>query len=129
MFVTSQFILFQQDLVDTTEKGLHVNSIYLDFHKAFDSVSHVKLLQIAFLWYTWLYTELDESFLSGRVRRVYIDGSVSSPLSVTFYLVFLRDLFRDPSYFWYISMTCKYSVLPRPVTCLLYAENSKLDLT
>ena len=66
----------------STNKTIHV--IYTDLSKAFDRVSHEKLLEVILSYgingnlFRWL-----KSFLTERVQQVIIEQSKSSPLEVT----------------------------------------------
>ena len=70
----------------TTEvsKRMRVDAVYIDFAKAFDSVSHEKLLVklraygIDYELLNWL-----RSFLSGRTQCVYIENDMSDFVPVT----------------------------------------------
>jgi len=65
------------------EEGLGLDIIYLDYRKAFDTVSHKKLMKkmhglgLGSKLLKWI-----ENFLTGREMRVSINGSLSSWLAV-----------------------------------------------
>ena len=60
-----------------------IDIIYIDFHKAFDSLVHNKILAklnsygVTYELLYWI-----QSFLAGRVQRVVIDGVLSDPIAV-----------------------------------------------
>jgi retron-type reverse transcriptase len=104
------------------KNGHSVDLVLLDFAKAFDKVSHAKLIQklkaygIDGILVKWI-----ESFLTGRKQRVLIgdnrsewedvtssvpQGSVLGPLLLTIFINDLPDKIKNE--------------------CRLYAENSKL---
>ena len=74
------------------ESGYNVDTIYLDFDKAFDKVDHLILLKKLSLLgvlgrvLIWL-----ESFLISRTQRVMVNGILSDPAPVQ--SEFLRGLF------------------------------------
>ena len=66
------------------DEGYSIDVIYLDFQKAFDTVSHRRLLQKLTSFgihgnvLKWI-----ESFLSNRVQQVVLNGHKSSTIPVT----------------------------------------------
>ena len=66
------------------QQSIGIDVIYIDFSKAFDSLSHVRLLSklekygIQGNILGWI-----KSFLSGRCQRVGVEGSISNWTSVT----------------------------------------------
>ena len=109
-------------ITDTVNKGHSVDLVLLDFAKAFDKVSHAKLIQkleaygINSFLVKWI-----KSFLAGRKQRVLIgdrssewedvtssvpQGSVLGPLLFTIFINDLPDRLKNE--------------------CRLYADDSKL---
>lgn len=80
----SQLLVTLNEWTLNVDQGNCVDAMYLDIAKAFDSVSHKKLLSklrnfgVRGRLYAWL-----DSYLSDRKQFVSVDGSVSSLSSVT----------------------------------------------
>ena len=78
-----QLLLTYGEIVRWYDMGLVVDSLLLDFSKAFDVICHVVLLQhlrdvgVATSLICWI-----EAFLSGRTMRVSCGGAVSQPRDV-----------------------------------------------
>ena len=80
----AQIFLTIDDLTRTMENKLQVDVAILDFEKAFDKVAHSRLTHK--LYYYSIRGELVQwiqSFLTNRTQRVVVDGTYSSPCSVT----------------------------------------------
>jgi hypothetical protein len=81
---SSQLLECSFDWLSANDKHLPVDAIYIDFSKAFDSVSHSKLISKLHSFnfcnstVSWL-----ACFLSGRTQVVKCNSSVSSPINVT----------------------------------------------
>ena len=79
----SQLLDYHDRIISLLERGLNVDSIYLDFAKAFDKVDHkILLAKLSALGVrgkllTWI-----ESFLSSRTQRVIVNGVLSKPCPV-----------------------------------------------
>ncbi len=66
------------------EKGKVIHSVFLDFAKAFDTVSHPKLLhKLRAYGFDGKALQWIQSFLGGRSQRVRVGTSFSEPVSVT----------------------------------------------
>ena len=79
-----QLLIFFNLLTNQANNKSSVDVIYLDFKKAFDSVSHVKLLEKLWafgitdnVWH-WIH-----AYLTNRVKCISIHGAVSDLLPVT----------------------------------------------
>ena len=74
----TQLLSVLEDWTDAMDKNLQVDTVYLDFRKAFDSVPHMRLLKkveaygISGMILEWL-----RNFLSGRKQRVVVNGHQS----------------------------------------------------
>ena len=72
------------DWVSAVNKRQRVDCVYIDLSKAFDTVSHPKLLQklrgygVDYELFNWI-----SAFLSGRSQRVTVDSGLSESVPVT----------------------------------------------
>ena len=79
----SQLLAHYDLIIEYLEKGLNVDTIYLDFSKAFDKVNHnivmdkLEMLGISGKIKRWIH-----SFLSERYQRVIVNGFLSEPMHV-----------------------------------------------
>ena len=79
---TQQLLLFLNKVHYCLNSNAPCDVTYLDFHKAFDSVSHkllIKLWNIGITGNLWLWIK---KYLSDRHQRLCIDGCYSSSLTV-----------------------------------------------
>jgi len=80
---TQQLLLYLNSIFKATSQGLQTDSIYLDFRKAFDSVSHSKLLAklanygISGNLWNWF-----SNYLYNRFQHVKVCNTISDPLPV-----------------------------------------------
>jgi hypothetical protein len=120
---TTNLICYVDHLSKEINAGNQVDSLYLDFSKAFDSVSHHLLLHkltyygIAGTLHNWF-----ESYLNGRCQRVVINGHFSpwghvksgvpqgSILGPSLFVMYINDLVKQT----------------RHSRMSLYADDSKL---
>ena len=66
------------------ENGLNVDTVYLDFAKAFDKVDHqIVLKKLSILGVRGKMLSWIESFLTSRTQSVVVNGVLSEPAPVT----------------------------------------------
>ena len=79
----SQLLDYHDKIVGLLERGLNVDSVYLDFAKAFDKVDHrILLTKLSALGVRGVLLMWIESFLTSRTQRVIVNGVLSDPSPV-----------------------------------------------
>jgi len=84
MVLSVQCVVFLDRVSDSMDSGTTVDTIYLDFAKAFDKVPHGRLLSklekygISGQLLQWI-----KAWLCGRSQRVCLEGTVSDWVAVT----------------------------------------------
>ena len=79
----SQLLSHYDRIISLLEKGLNVDTIYLDFSKAFDKVDHSLVLKkLSILGIRGKILQWIESFLTNRTQRVLVNGFLSEPAPV-----------------------------------------------
>lgn len=121
----TNILIFNECIASSLERSEQVNSIFIDFGKAFDSVNQIRLLQMAWNFGTggdifmWL-----QSYLSNRTKAVRLNGHISPFINITsevsqsshlgpiLFIMFINSL---PSYVQFAK-------------CRLYADEVRLFL-
>ena len=79
----SQLLAHYDDILNLVESGYNVDTVYLDFAKAFDKVDHLILLKkLSLLGVRGKVLKWLESFLMSRTQRVMVNGILSDPAPV-----------------------------------------------
>ena len=85
----SQLLDHYDRILSLLEKGLNVDSVYLDLAKAFDKVDHnIVLHKLSLLGVRGRLLDWIESFLTTRVQKVVVNGVLSEECASC--LVYLR---------------------------------------
>ena len=80
----SQLITHYDKVLSLLESGVNVDTVYLDFAKAFDKVDHrIVLKKLSLLGVRGKMLQWLESFLTSRTQRVMVNGVLSDPVPVT----------------------------------------------
>ncbi len=80
---TTQLLIVLHEIITNLDKNLQTDIIYLDFSKAFDSVSHKLLIhKLRSFGFCGPLLHWFENYLTGRTQRVVLDGSCSDWLPV-----------------------------------------------
>lgn len=101
----TQLLHHFDDIIDSLVSGADVDTIYLDYAKAFDKVDHKLLLaKVQLYGFPSKLVRWIESFLSNRYQKVVVDGFPSvkalilsgvpqgTVLGVILFLIFINDL-------------------------------------
>ena len=101
----TQLLAFYHEIGQSLYKGLQSDIVYLDLEKAFDSVSHQRLLpKLSQYEVTGKFLQWFENYLGGRVQQCLVHGFTSSRspvpsvvpqgsiLGPLLFLVYLNDL-------------------------------------
>ena len=123
----TQLLITLNEWTLLTDIRSKIDSVYIDFAKAFDSISHRKLLyKVECYGFTPLLVRWLSSFLMNRSQQVYIGQSLSSSLPVTsgvpqgsvlgalLFLIYINDL---------------SDCLVPPVQAKIFADDTKLYAT
>ena len=81
----SQVVTVCQDITDSLDEGVRTDAIIIDFSKAFDLVSHDKLLtKIVATGVNLRVVVWVKEFVLGHSQQVRVDGQLSEDVTVTF---------------------------------------------
>ena len=101
----SQVVTVCQDIADSLDEGGRIDSIIIDFSKAFDLVPHGRL--ITKIAETGVDLRVVKEFLVGLSQRVRVDGQLSEEVTVTtgvpqgsvlgplLFLAYVNDIWRN----------------------------------
>ena len=79
----SQLLTHYDNIISLLEKGVNVDTVYLDFAKAFDKVDHsIVLKKLSLLGIRGNVLSWIKSFLTNRTQKVMVNGFLSEPAPV-----------------------------------------------
>ena len=106
----SQLLTHYDNIISLLESGVNVDTIYLDFAKAFDKVDHsIVLKKLSLIGIRGKILSWIESFLTNRTQKVMVNGFLSEPAPVIsgvpqgsvlgplLFLILIGDIDRDIS--------------------------------
>jgi ribonuclease P/MRP protein subunit RPP40 len=136
----SQLLTHYDNIICLLENGVNVDTVYLDFAKAFDKVDHsivikkLSLIGIRGKVLSWI-----ESFLTNRTQKVMVNGFLSEPAPVIsgvpqgsvlgplLFLILIGDIDRDIAES-FISSFADDTRLTRAVSGVRDASSLQTDL-
>lgn len=130
----SQLLEHYIKILRILEEGWNVDTIYLDFSKAFDKVDHSILIdKLKILGITGKIENWIKSFLGGRQQQVIVNGFLSDPVHVKsgvpqgsvigplLFLVLISDIDKDVS-----SYTSSFADDTRVTKSILKEEDCRM---
>ena len=73
-----QLLTVMNEWTEALDDGIYIDTVYLDFRKAFDSVPHKRLIKkLEGYGIKGILLEWFKNFLNGRQQRVVINGKTS----------------------------------------------------
>ena len=79
----SQLLTHYDNIISLLQNGVNVDTVYLDFAKAFDKVDHsIVLKKLSLLGIRGKILSWIESFLTNRTQKVMVNGFLSEPAPV-----------------------------------------------
>ncbi len=136
----SQLLSHYDKILEILASGSNVDTVYLDFAKAFDKVDHgILLKKLSLLGIRGKLLEWIKSFLSSRKQMVLVNGVLSDPASVTsgvpqgsvigplLFLVLIGDIDKNVA-FSFLSSFADDTRLLRKVSGVRDASSLQTDL-
>ena len=136
----SQLLTHYDNILSILESGINVDTVYLDFAKAFDKVDHsIVLKKLSLIGIRGNILSWIESFLTARTQKVMVNGYLSEPAPVIsgvpqgsvlgplLFLILIGDIDRDIAHA-FISSFADDTRLTRAVSGVRDASSLQTEL-